>query len=380
MLSILYKVFSKIVCNRIRWILDKAQPVDQAGFRPGFGCDDHLLAMTIIWEQCNEFQLPVWIAAVDFTKAFDTVEHASLWAALSEMGVPQAYIRVFAKLYKDQYGIVVTDKESRKFEIKRGTKQGDPTSPNLFNAVLEYALADAQKEWRKKGWGLDVGTGRLQTLCNLRFAGDVLLFASSKYQLKCMLEELAKRTKDVGLEIHRGKTKILTNMPDNERDSSGGIDIEGETIKILALNESTMYLGRKLTFGAYHDTEIDHRIACGWAKFNQYKKELCCRHYPLIDRLRLFESVITPTVLYSAGTWTMNAARMKKLKVAQRRMLRNIVQVVRRRGRAHDSTMLETNSEETELEDERSQSSASSECILSQKLASNSSSSTDSEQ
>ena len=98
MLSILYKVFSKIVCNRIRWILDKAQPVDQAGFRPGFGCDDHLLAMTIIWEQCNEFQLPVWIAAVDFKKAFDTVEHASLWAALSEMSVPQTFIRVFAKL------------------------------------------------------------------------------------------------------------------------------------------------------------------------------------------------------------------------------------------------------------------------------------------
>ena len=117
--------------------------------------------MTIIWEQCHEFQLPVWIAAVDFRKAFDTVEHPSLWAALSEMGVPQAYIRAFAKLYKDQYGIVVTDMESRQFEIKPGTKQGDPTSPNFFSAVLEYALADAQKEWREKGWGLDVGTGRL---------------------------------------------------------------------------------------------------------------------------------------------------------------------------------------------------------------------------
>ena len=71
-----------------------------------------------------------------------------------------------------------------------------------------------------------------------------------------------------------GKTKILNNMPDDERDSSGGIDIGGETIKILALNESTMYLGRKLTLGDYHDAEIDHRIACAWAKFNQYKREL----------------------------------------------------------------------------------------------------------
>ena len=111
-----------------------------------------------------------------------------------------------------------------------------------------------------------------------------------------------------------------------------------------------------------------------------YKKELCCRHYPLIDRLRFFVSVITPTVLYSAGTWTMNAARRNKLKVAQRRMLKSILQVVRRRGRGLDSTVLETSSEETELEDARSQSSNSSECPLSQRGVSNSSSSWGSEE
>ena len=197
-----------------------------------------------------------------------------------------------------------------------------------------------RKNGGQKVGGLDGGTGRLQTLCSLRFADDVFLFASSKYQLKCMLEDLAKRTKDVGLEIHLGKKKILNNMPDNERDSSGGIDIGGETIKILPLNKSTMYLGRKLTVGDYHDTEIDHRIACRWATCNQNEKELCCRHYPLIDRLRLFESVITPTVLYSARTCTMNAARMNKLKVPQRRMLRSIVQVgaeSRAGSRQHDA-------------------------------------------
>lgn len=172
-LSILYKAFSKIVCNRIRWILDKAQPVDQAGFRPGFGCDDQLLTMTLVWEKCNEFQLPLWVAAVDFRKAFDTVEHDSMSSALSTMGAPSAYIRVFAKLYSDQVGIVVTDRESRRFAMKRGTKQGDPTSPNIFNAFLEYALADAEQEWRRKGWGIDVGGGRIHTLCNLRFADDV---------------------------------------------------------------------------------------------------------------------------------------------------------------------------------------------------------------
>ena len=34
-LPILYKIFSKVTCNRVREVLDKAQSCDQAGFRSG---------------------------------------------------------------------------------------------------------------------------------------------------------------------------------------------------------------------------------------------------------------------------------------------------------------------------------------------------------
>eukprot|EP00973_Karenia_brevis_P042239 5847428-Karenia_brevis.AAC.1 len=47
---ILYKVFSKIIGNRIKSILLESQSVDQAGFRPGFSCEDHLFAIALITE------------------------------------------------------------------------------------------------------------------------------------------------------------------------------------------------------------------------------------------------------------------------------------------------------------------------------------------
>ena len=47
------------------------------------------------------------------------------------------------------------------------------------------------------------------------------------------------------------------------------------------------------------------------------------------QRLRLFNAVVTPTVLYGSSTWTMTKARERKLLVAQRRMLRRIVKVGR---------------------------------------------------
>ena len=97
----------------------------------------------------------------------------------------------------------------------------------------------------------------------------------------------------------------------------------------MAPNQSVKYLGRDLTFSEYHDQEIRHRINCGWAKFTANKDILCDRHYPLKQRFRLFNNIVTPCVLYGCGSWTMTEARRSRLKVTQRQMLRKIVQTPR---------------------------------------------------
>ena len=79
----------------------------------------------------------------------------------------------------------MTDKESDMFEIKKGTKQGDPLSRLLFNIVLQVALKDDLPRWqKKKGMGIRLGDCELNCLTNLRFADDVLLFATTKEQLQ----------------------------------------------------------------------------------------------------------------------------------------------------------------------------------------------------
>ena len=42
----------------------------------------------MLQEKCQEYRIPLWVAAIDFKKAFDTVEHVSIWDALREQGVP----------------------------------------------------------------------------------------------------------------------------------------------------------------------------------------------------------------------------------------------------------------------------------------------------
>ena len=56
---------------------------------------------------------------------------------------------VLASLYSGQCGQVVGSTSSKIFDISRGTKQGDPMSPILFNSVLQHVVGVLQPIWRQ---------------------------------------------------------------------------------------------------------------------------------------------------------------------------------------------------------------------------------------
>ncbi|CAE8606069.1 unnamed protein product [Polarella glacialis] len=305
----------------------------------------------MLYEKANEWQLPFWTVAVDFKKAFDTVEHSALWQALSEQGVEQTYINVLRAFYTDQTGVVATDKTSKQFNIQRGTKQGDPISPILFNAVLEMIMRRLKVKWQRQQLGFPLG-GR-NFLHNLRFADDVLLFGESLDQVKITLNDLAVEAGKVGLELHMGKTKILANSFAYSRPSIPAVvSVCVFDVEVLSKEGSTKYLGRKLSFIDYHEEEINYRIACGWRKFMANKKELCDKTYGLGHRLRLFSARVTPSVLYGSGCWTMNTDRESTLRTAQRKMLRMMMASGRRLVTTDVIAVAGSSAEEEQVGDE----------------------------
>ncbi|KAK6755596.1 hypothetical protein RB195_014145 [Necator americanus] len=58
LLSVLYKVFTKIILTRISRMLDEAQPQKQAGFRHGFSCLDQIQTVSKVKEVRREYSLP----------------------------------------------------------------------------------------------------------------------------------------------------------------------------------------------------------------------------------------------------------------------------------------------------------------------------------
>ncbi|XGW30151.1 hypothetical protein V3C99_009282 [Haemonchus contortus] len=82
LLSAIYKLFTRVILNRIGRILDEGQPCEQAGFRRGFSTIDHIHTLTRLIEVSRECKMPLCLTFIDLKKAFDAVETEAVIGAL----------------------------------------------------------------------------------------------------------------------------------------------------------------------------------------------------------------------------------------------------------------------------------------------------------
>ena len=72
LLSITYKVLSRVVLNRLTTTVEPLLRKEQAAFRKGRGCADQIFTLRQIVEQVNEWSSTVYANFIDFTEAFDS--------------------------------------------------------------------------------------------------------------------------------------------------------------------------------------------------------------------------------------------------------------------------------------------------------------------
>ena len=105
--------------------------------------------------------------------------------------------------------------------------------------------------------GICLGDCEADCLTNLRFADDVLLFATSLETITKMLCEYKQSTEKVCLKIHPGKTKVLSNQ---RASKNREVPTDNITVEILSKEESTKYLGHSVTCQQQETKEIKNRI------------------------------------------------------------------------------------------------------------------------
>ena len=82
------KVMLKVLQARLQQYVNGELPDGQAGFRKGRGTRDQIANIRWIIKKAREFQKNIYFCFIDYTKAFDCVDHNKLWKNLKEMGIP----------------------------------------------------------------------------------------------------------------------------------------------------------------------------------------------------------------------------------------------------------------------------------------------------
>ena len=78
----------KILQARLQQYVNHEITDAHAGFRKGRGTRDQIVNIRWIIEKAREFQKKTYFCFIDYTKAFDCVDHNKLWKIPQEMGIP----------------------------------------------------------------------------------------------------------------------------------------------------------------------------------------------------------------------------------------------------------------------------------------------------
>ena len=140
----------------------------------------------------------IYFCFIDYTKAFDCVDHNKLWKILKEMGIPDHLICLLRNLYAGQEETVRTKHgTSEWFQIGKGILQGCILSPFLFNLYAEYIMHNSRLDEAEAGLKIV-----RRNTNNFRYTDDTTLMEESKEELRSLLMKVKENSEKVGLKLN----------------------------------------------------------------------------------------------------------------------------------------------------------------------------------
>ena len=109
-----------------------------------------------------EFNQNVYLAFIDYSKAFDSVSHRKLWEIMQRLNIRNTTISIISSLYADQGAVVRVEEELTDwFMIDKGVRQGCLLSPVYFNLYTEYIMRTSADQ---KTSGIKINGRKLNNL------------------------------------------------------------------------------------------------------------------------------------------------------------------------------------------------------------------------
>ena len=190
----LAKLYDSVLSSR--FLLWYKPMYAQAGSQKGRGCAEQILCLRLIIDIARSKRRTLYIAFVDYHKAYDCVDRKKLLQYLDKRGCGTAFLTAI----KDSYVLTTGKIGDETFIARTGVRQGSCSSCPLFTFFIEPTI-EAIGQIGDDGW--------LQGLHGLLLMDDTVVFATSREAMMAKLASLKTCIDNIGLRMNSAKSQFM---------------------------------------------------------------------------------------------------------------------------------------------------------------------------
>ena len=305
LLSILSKVFTHILNARLMlWSEQNGVICEaQAGFRKGRSTIDHIFTLNAIIERYLLKNSKLYVAFIDFKKAYDTVNRNILWSVLLRTGIHGKLLKMVQAIYTNVKACVMSSSGcnntgySRFFECLQGLKQGCVMSPILFSLLINELASEIIVKGKH---GVHLTPDEIE-LFLLLFADDLTLLSATVVGLQNQLNILQRETARLRLTVNLDKSKIIVFRKGGFLRSTEKWLLGGRQLEVV---NSYKYLGITFSTKLCFTAAMEETKLKGKKSTNEILSTLGrigCSSPDIF--FKLFDSQVVPLLLYASEIW-----------------------------------------------------------------------------
>ena len=298
----LNKILTGILYDRLYSWAEENSKIDetQAGFRQGYSTIDNIFTLMSMGQKyLSKKGGRFYCLFVDFSKAFDRVNHVELINSLIRKGVHGKFLNLLISMYGSLCTCIKVDNDkcTSKFKCNIGTRQGCKLSTILFILFLNDLIEDLKNSGIT---GIQISTDGTEVLA-IFYADDMASTSDTVRGLQAQINIIFNFCQRTDLKVNMPKTEVIAFRNGGYLREYERWHFNGEPIETVS---SYKYMGLQITpklIWTYAKECLSIQAKKSIVSLNKLQSTV--GYFDYTEMFKLFDTMIKPVLCYGSEVW-----------------------------------------------------------------------------